>query len=351
MTPAQFLAQLAEREPAPVYLFLGAEAYLRERCRRALIERVLPEADRESGLTRHDLEEATLTEVVDDARSLSLFAPRRLIWVSSAESALPRGPASSAEQSGNRAVKLLADYVEDPSPGVVLVLEARRYDFEGEGKKRLERVRKFYSFIAARVEFPRYSTEEAHRLTWQLARDAGLNLNSAEIGLLVEAVGGDAARIAVEIEKLSLYAGESRTVSAEQIARLAPNARATTIFAMVASLGRGDRRRALQLLDILVREGEYLPLALAFLGTQFRQALVAKEAGLRGAQQIQSYFSRMGVPMWPSRARQVHETVSSFSGEQLKSALGKIYLADKALRDTRPDDRTIMEEFVLSVTG
>ena len=73
-----------------------------------------------------------------------------------------------------------------------------------------------------------------------------------------------------------------------------PDARATTIFALVNALGRRDRARALEILDTLTREGEYLPLALAFLSTQFRMALVAREAGLKSPQQIQGHFSRHG---------------------------------------------------------
>ena len=62
-----------------------------------------------------------------------------------------------------------------------------------------------------------------------------------------------------------------------------PDARATTIFALVNALGRRDRARALEVLDTLTREGEYLPLALAFLSAQFRLALVAREAGLKSS--------------------------------------------------------------------
>ena len=231
MTPAQFLNQLANRGPSPVNLFLGSEAYQREKCRRALLEKVLPEAERESGLTRLDLAENTLAEVIDDARSLSLFSPKRLIWISSAELALPRGRASAAERDEGSAAALASAYAKDPSPGVVVVFEASRYDCEGEGKKKLERVRKYYSFIRDYVEFPRYTHDNACRLAQELARDAGVRLGSTEISLLVEAVGGEAARIAIEIEKLRLYSGDGVSVSAEQIALLVPNAPATTIFA------------------------------------------------------------------------------------------------------------------------
>lgn len=348
MTPGQFLAQLESKGPAPAYLFLGAEAYQRNLCRRALLERVLSQEERESALTRHELGEVTLAEVVDDARSLSLFSPRRVIWASSAEAVLPKGHSKSDEDASGAA--LLAGYVRDPSPGVVLVLESSRYELSGEGNKKADRVRKFYSSIPERVEFPPYRPNEAQTLARQLAAAAGLRVGGREIALLVEAVGGDAARIAVEIEKLRLYAGEGGAVTEEEIADLVPSARAATIFALVDALAAGDRRGALNTLDTLVRAGEYLPLALTFLDSQFRYALVAKEARLRSPQQIQGHFSKMGVPMWPSRAQQIQRTLASFSTDQLKTVLQKVYLADKSLRDARPDDRTVMERFVLSLT-
>src|SRR5579884_408352 len=70
----------------------------------------LPGEDRESGFIRHDLDQVSLAEAIDDARSLSLFASRRLVWLARAEAALPRGEAAS---SG--AAPLVADYVRQPT--------------------------------------------------------------------------------------------------------------------------------------------------------------------------------------------------------------------------------------------
>ncbi len=82
-------------------------------CRRALVDKVLAPEDRENGLSRHDLEETTLAAVLDDARSLSLFAPNRVVWVSGAESALPRGRAASDDE--NAAAAELAAYLKHPN--------------------------------------------------------------------------------------------------------------------------------------------------------------------------------------------------------------------------------------------
>ena len=347
MNPDTFLSRIAKQPPAPVYLFIGPEIWQRDRCRRALIERELSVDDREQGLTRHDLDSVSLAEVLDDARSLSLFAPNRVIWASSAESALPRGRASAEDAT---AAAELADYVANPVSGTVLVFDASRYDFDGEDKTKLERVVKFYSAIPDHVEFRPFSADSVRRVAQDLARERGLRIGVSELGLLVEALGADAASIANEIEKLGLYAG-ARQVTIEDIAALVPNAQATNIFALVNALGRGDRKRSLDTLDILLREGEYLPLALTFLATQFRLALVAHEAGLRNAQQILSWFSGQGVRMWRDRADQVASTVSAFSKPRLQRAIARLFEADRALRDARPDDRVVMEELVLSLTS
>jgi len=187
-------------------------------------------------------------------------------------------------------------------------------------------------------------TKPARRRGAQIAVDPGA------LALLVEALGGDVARIAVEIEKLSLYCAGGRSISEDDIAAMVPDARSTTIFALVNALGRRDRARGLELLDTLCREGEYLPLALAFLSTQFRLALVSKESGLRSSQQIVGHFSRAGVPMWSSRAEQIYQTVGKFSKEQLERGLKLIFAADRDLRSARPDDRIVMERFVLELT-
>lgn len=346
MTPDQFLTQVRKAQPAPAYLWLGPEIYQRDACRGALLDRVL--GQERDGLFTYDLEASSLTSICDDARAYSLFTPQRVFWISRAESILPRGRATASAEDEAGAAALSA-YLKDPSTDTVLVFDSSKFELDGDDKAKSERVRKFYSGISQIVEFPRWTPAMTRKLAQDLTRESGLKLGAEQLNLLVEAVGGSPARVAVEIEKLRLYAG-SRPLTEADIAALVPQAQATTIFALVAALGRRERRKALELLDTLLKEGEYLPLALAFLSTQFRQALVAQEAGLRGASAVQGYFTKSGVNMWGSRADQVAQTMNAFTPAQLKSALSGIAKADRALRDTRPDDRTVIEDFVLALT-
>src|SRR5581483_9526488 len=125
-------------------LFIGPESYERAKCRQAIAVRV-PQID------HFDLDETPLSIVLDDARSLSLFASERAIWVASAESALPN--ARAASDASDADLSNLRDYLHHPTPGVAIVFDCSRFDFEGDDKAKIDRVLKFYSAIPDAVEF------------------------------------------------------------------------------------------------------------------------------------------------------------------------------------------------------
>jgi len=353
MLPEQFLARVAKQASEPAYLFLGQEGYQRRICKNALIERVLPADRRAEGLTQIDLENTTLSEVLDDARSLSLFASDRLIWIVGAESALPRRLTAGGDEEdpGRGTESALASYLKAPTPGTVLVFECSRYDFAGEERAKLERVEKFYSGIRAVVEFRQFTPEASRFLAQELAKRQRLKLAGAELAGLLDAVAGDANRLAAEIEKLSLFVGAERSVTMDDLRALVPNAAQSTIFTLVGALGKGDRARALESVNILAREGEYMPMALTFLSTQFRLALAAKEARVSSAQQAQNFFTKIGVRIWRDRAEQVMATTGAFSKERLAQAVALIYETDKKFREGYKDDGLIMEWLVLALTA
>jgi DNA polymerase-3 subunit delta len=354
MTPEHFRAKIDKQPLEAAYLFLGQEGYGRRLCKEALIERVLPGDARAEGFNQLDLQNTTLAQALDDACSLSLFASERLLWVTSAELALPRRLTGGADEEGgdeNTAESRLLAYLKAPTPGTVLVLECSRYDFTGDDRPKIERVQKFYSAVPVTVEFRQFSPESSRALAQQLASERKLKLPSRELATLLEAVAGDASRLAAEIEKLALFVGTERAVTAEDLQALVPNAAQSTIFALVNALGKGDRMAALNSLDVLVREGEYLPLALTFLSTQFRLALAAKEAHVTSSQQAQSFFSKIGVRMWRDRAEQVIATANAFTKESLAKAIAVIYATDKKFREGYRDDRLVMESLILAMTA
>ena len=356
MSPAQFMGRLKRGETPLVTLFLGQEAYERRRCRQALVESAV--GGDQSAITRYDLSQSSLSAVIDDARAMNLFVTSRLILATSAEAALPRTGKSASDDdnedsgaTGNGSgggLDCLARYIKDPSPGVVILLESTRFDLDGDDKRKADRIRKFFGTVPDIVELRRHTPAEARDEALNMLRHSQVKMSAPALDMLVDSLGSDLARIALEIEKLSLFGKE---ITEAELASLIPDARETNIFALVNALGRRDRVKALAVLDTLCRDGEYLPLALSFLSTQFRTALIAKETGLRTSQQIQSHFTKLGVPIWGSRSEQVAQTMGKFSKEQLERGMKLISEADEALRSPRPDDKIVMESFVAAITA
>ncbi|MCU1291225.1 MAG: polymerase subunit delta [Bryobacterales bacterium] len=352
INPDQFLARVAKQPLAPVYLFLGPEGYYRRLCKNALLDRALPPESRADSFTQVDLEETSVANIIDDAKSLSLFASDRVIWITSAELALPRRMTSGGEEDEKDGAgeSGLSAYLKAPTPGTVLVFECSRFDFAGDDRAKIERVQKFYSAIPVTVEFRPLTPESSRYLAQEIAREKKLKIAGAELAALLEACAGDANRLVSEIEKLALFVENGRPVTMDDLRTMVPNAAQSTIFNLVNALGKRDRSAALRSLDILVREGEYLPLALTFLSTQFRLALAAKEARLNSPQQAQAYFTKAGVRIWRDRAEQVMATADAFSRDHLNRAVAAIYDTDKKFRDGYKDDRVVMETLVLALT-
>ena len=178
MTASQLVARAKKREFPPAILLLGTEAYDRRRIKEAMMS-----AFAEGAVAQLDLAEVSLAAIVDDARALSLFASDRLTWVVNAEAALPRTAKASEDDdpeaessSGSGDAATLTAYLKDPTPGVVLVFEAIRFDFEGEDKRKQDRVRKFYSALRDVVELRRFAAHEARAEGESLARRAGLSI-------------------------------------------------------------------------------------------------------------------------------------------------------------------------------
>ncbi len=350
MTPKQFLDNLKKEEPLPIYLFLGSELFFRDRCRSALANVVLGQSDAETGnykdLTEIDLRDQNLTTLIDEARTMSLFASARLLIGSCSEALIPRRTSTKAVES----FEVLHDYAKAPTPGTVLLFEAIGVDFDNrDDKSKIDRLAKLFGDTCAIVEMKRLSAEQMMYESTELAKQLDLEIAPSLLDGLIDMLGGDMGLLANELEKLSLYVGSDRPVKADDLDLLIPAARRRGVFEFSDALAHGDRVRALYILDTLAEMGVSWSMQVNLIAGLFRQALAMKEEGARTAQQVLNVSKKNSIRMWPPRARQLIEVGRHFSPKQLERALMKLGQADRDLRRERPNDRVIMEQLVVSL--
>ena len=350
ITPKQFIDRIKKAEPQPVYLFLGNELFFRDRCRRALTQVVLGDSATETpnpeGLTEIDLGRQHLAALIDEARTMSLFATARLLIGAHAEAAIPRVTGAKAAEP----FEALRSYAASPTPGTVVLFEATRFDLgERDDKPKIDRLVKLFGSACEIVEMKRLSADQALRESAARAEQLGLQIDRSSLTDLVEMLGGDMGRLANELEKLSLYVGSDRPVQGEDLELLIPEARRRGVFEFSDALAHGDRVRALDILDTLAETGVSWPMQVNLIAGLLRQALAMKEQGARTAQQVLSVSKQYGIRMWPPRVRQLVEIGRHFSPGRLEKALIRLGEADRDLRRERPNDRVIMEQLVMAL--
>ncbi len=117
---------------------------------------------------------------------------------------------------------------------------------------------------------PPWKTDELLRQVQQLAKEAQVSLSPDAAERLVEAVGNDSRRAAMELQKLSLYAdGRRPAIEAAEISRLV-TASAHNSLQLADAIREGNSSRALGLVAELLLQNEAPLRICATLTGQFR---------------------------------------------------------------------------------
>ena len=120
--------------------------------------------------------------------------------------------------------------------------------------------------------------EEATEIVRRRARDRGLKFQEEALDLFVLLTGGDTRQIENELEKIDLYVGADRSVTADEVRTLVPLSRAGVIFELGNALAACDLDRALALVRGLLDQGETaIGILLVAILPTVRNLLLAKD--------------------------------------------------------------------------
>ena len=282
-----------------------------------------------------------------------------MIWISAAEGALPRGravAAASDEDDGKPAKTgpaLVAAYVKAPSQDTVVVFDCSRYDFDGDDKARIDRVQKFYSAVPNLVEFRPLGCRRGDRAGAQAwRRSRGLQIGIAEIALLVDALGADGVADRIGDREAESVCGHGPTRHGSGYREPGTECSREHDFRVGIGVGRRQPGAIAEVLDALVREGEYLPLALSFLATQFRSGAGGSGGGGADAPaKFRRTSGGLGFGCGGIVRSRSGRPCRRFRKRSWRRRCGDSSQADRGLRDARPDDRIVMEELILTLTG
>jgi DNA polymerase-3 subunit delta len=214
----------------------------------------------------------------------------------------------------------IIDYLKDPSPDTDLVMLGTKL---GVREKLLVAAKE-----AGEVHtFEQPTGKALARWAVGYAKKQGLIMPEDVAQGLVARCSNDKVRVSRETEKLALYAGEMATM--EDVEVLCPPDLQSNIFAFVDALGTGDRSKALELLEALVRTGEPPLRIVHMIRRQFRLLARAKALFAGGASRSE-VASMLKIPSFV--ARKLQEQAQKLSEEDLEKALALTLRLESGLK-------------------
>ncbi|MEM6733210.1 MAG: DNA polymerase III subunit delta, partial [Myxococcota bacterium] len=301
---------------------------LRSEAVTALRARVLTQAP---DFNRDELRgsETTVDRILEAARTLPMMAAHRWVHV------------SDAHKLKAEAQEALAAYVKAPSPTTVLVLSGEKIDGRRKLGQALNKKKVMFAFDAPKQwELGDWIEERAEHKGLALDRDAA--------ALLGDFVGAEVGPIDRALEKLELYAGEPRSITAEDVQEVVAPTRVHSIFELTDAVGARNLSKSTQLLRNALEGGESGLMVLAMIARQMRQLL---QYQLLSSRRMPNAELARALGVKPFLMNRIAEQARQYNKEELSHALDAAHRADIAMKSSRLSHGVILDRLLLEVVA
>lgn len=321
---------LKRRTLKPLYLFYGEEEFLMHRALKRLEEALQgPEGEAPVKVVL-EAQETGLPEFLSQTRMTPLWGAGQLLVLRRVETY----PAN--------VFKAVLDYLDHPAPRAWVVLLAPGLKARDLGKnavwKRLQKEEAALGFFRLKEgELQQWLTREAQAL--------GKTLPLAGARRLVDMVGDNLSELAQELEKLSLFAGDEKTLTPTLVGQLVSHSRTYSIFALVDALGEPGAQKRLSALAHLLDLGEPPVKILVMLARQLRLLLRLKDSP--PGTPPEALARSLEVPAW--KLKDLTKQAAHFTAPALQTHLRRLHQTDQHLKTSVGNPRLLLEWCLLQM--
>lgn len=300
-----------ESEPLrPVYLFTGAEEFLKDLGIQALLALSLEPSGRELNLEiLYAGPEISGLEVKERALTLPFFADRRVLVVRQAEKWKPSDLAN------------LQSYVERPSATTVLILSSQEERLATEAWKKL-------ADQVYHVEC--YPLFESQLPAWVQGRFAeqGKRIEASAVNLLIELGNPNLADLENEIRKLADYTGSRDRITEEDVRESSGNLREGSLHELNSAVGRREAALAVTVVQRVLDQGLQPVQILGSLAWHMRN-LRGWRKRMDDGENAENILSQVKNPQ---ARREMAGQIRSFRQEEFERIFSQLLQLDEAIK-------------------
>jgi DNA polymerase-3 subunit delta len=184
-TYESIMSELKKGLYRPVYYLMGEEGYFTDRITDYIIENSLTEIERDFNLTVFYGLETDITTVINTAKRFPMMAERQVVVVKEAQAM--------------KDMDALLHYLQNPQPTTVLVFAHKNGSLDKRKKVAAELERN-----GVVLETKKFKDDHLPSFISSYIKEKGLTADPKSVLLLRESIGADLARIAGEIDKLTI---------------------------------------------------------------------------------------------------------------------------------------------------
>lgn len=312
----------------PVYLLYGKEEFLIEDAINLLKDKTVQPDFKDLNYHVFHIKDSDISSIISTCQTAPFISDKRVVIVKGIESI------STSESSE------LVEYIKRPCNTTSLILVALTGKIEKGSNLFSELDKRNYMFA-----FNSMSEKELPQWIRTEIRKTGKDISDAAIGHLIETTGKELSDLKKEIEKLTLFAGNKKTIDISDAEMTVSDIKMSSIFNFTDSLGKKDIKESLMALGKIIKtkEGEEPLKILAMITRQFRILLKMKTLNKRNTPK-NKIAGMAGVS--PFYIEKYLKQSDVFTEDELLRIFSKLYETDIALKSSRLH-RLILERLVM----
>ncbi|WP_125590664.1 DNA polymerase III subunit delta [Companilactobacillus jidongensis] len=333
MKIAELKRNLQENKIDNVYLVTGNEEVFIKDIKELFKNLLLPE-ERDMNFSTFDLEEVSLDDMINEAISAPFFGEKRLVFVERPYFLTAEKVKSSVDQN----VDLLNRYIQNPTPSTILVVFATYPKLDAR-KKIVKQLKK----IAVNIDANQMESHLLVKTIRELLQSDGYKISNDALELLINKTQGNYSQIINQMDKLKLYALQSKEIDASAVNELVPQSLDDNVFELMNQILGKNVYQAEELYHQFLLQKIDPILLVAIIMSQLRTLIQTKVLSSRG---LTEATIAKNLKVHPYRVKMTLKQSRNMGIPQLTEMFDAIVNLDYQIKSGQGDKELLFDLFI-----
>lgn len=311
-----------------VYLLYGTVDYLINKT----IDKIINDNKIDTfNVNKYDLTNTLLSQIINDASSMSLFGDKKLIIVNSAYIFT-----SSTKKYLEQDLKSLENYLNNININTILIFVVN--------DAKLDERKKITKLIDKNGEIVECNNIDNITMIKDLLSD--YQMSDSDIKYLLERVGDNSTLLNTEIEKIKIYKDTDKNITKEDIDLLTSKSLEVNNFKLIDAIINGDKLTALNLYQERIKLNEEPIAIIVTLANQIRIMYQVKQLYLDGY--TENNIASI-LKIHPYRVKLANQNAKKYDADTLLTYLKKLADLDIDIKTGQIDKTLGLELLIISL--